>query len=404
MQFGPIWRAMMRNKTGAILIALQMAVTLAIMVNAISIIQERAVAMDRPSGIDEPNIFYLSSVGFSESFNEQVTIEEDLRALRAMPGVVDAIQSNAIPLSGSGWSMGLQTEPGAEVEGTGVAVYFIDEHGLNTYGVNLVAGENFSASDIGWRGSADSSWPEKTIVTQAMAEALFPDDWRSALGKTVYINDDEPMTITGIIDRMQAAWNGWSGVERTMLVPQHTLFGATNYIIRTEPGMRDTLMPKIEEMLAESNKDRIVRSMETMEETREQSYRSDDSMIKMLTFTVVLLLLITSLGIVGLASFSVSRRTKQIGTRRALGATRGAIAQYFMFENLLISLSGVILGAAMAVGLNMLLVEAFDVDPASLLILVPGAMLALVIIGQLAVLGPARRASQVPPAVATRTI
>lgn len=395
---------MMRNKTGAILIALQMAVTLAIMVNAISIIQERAVAMDRPSGIDEPNIFYLSSVGFSESFNEQVTIEEDLRALRAMPGVVDAIQSNAIPLSGSGWSMGLQTEPGAEVEGTGVAVYFIDEHGLNTYGVNLVAGENFSASDIGWRGSADSSWPEKTIVTQAMAEALFPDDWRSALGKTVYINDDEPMTITGIIDRMQAAWNGWSGVERTMLVPQHTLFGATNYIIRTEPGMRDTLMPKIEEMLAESNKDRIVRSMETMEETREQSYRSDDSMIKMLTFTVVLLLLITSLGIVGLASFSVSRRTKQIGTRRALGATRGAIAQYFMFENLLISLSGVILGAAMAVGLNMLLVEAFDVDPASLLILVPGAMLALVIIGQLAVLGPARRASQVPPAVATRTI
>jgi putative ABC transport system permease protein len=300
--------------------------------------------------------------------------------------------------------MGLQTEPGAEVEGTGVAVYFIDEHGLNTYGVNLVAGENFSASDIGWRGSADSSWPEKTIVTQAMAEALFPDDWRSALGKTVYINDDEPMTITGIIDRMQAAWNGWSGVERTMLVPQHTLFGATNYIIRTEPGMRDTLMPKVEEMLAESNKDRIVRSMETMEETREQSYRGDDSMIKMLTFTVVLLLLITSLGIVGLASFSVSRRTKQIGTRRALGATRGAIAQYFMFENLLISLSGVVLGAAMAVGLNMLLVEAFDVDPASLLILVPGAMLALVIIGQLAVLGPARRASQVPPAVATRTV
>jgi putative ABC transport system permease protein len=395
---------MMRNKTGAILIALQMAVTLAIMVNAISIIQERAVAMDRPSGIDEPNIFYLSSIGFSETFNEQVTIEEDLRALRAMPGVVDAIQSNAIPLSGSGWSMGLQTEPGAEVEGTGVAVYFIDEHGLNTYGVNLVAGENFSASDIGWRGSADSSWPEKTIVTQAMAEALFPDDWRSALGKTVYINDDEPMTITGIIDRMQAAWNGWSGVERTMLVPQHTLFGATNYIIRTEPGMRDTLMPKVEEMLAESNKDRIVRSMETMEETREQSYRGDDSMIKMLTFTVVLLLLITSLGIVGLASFSVSRRTKQIGTRRALGATRGAIAQYFMFENLLISLSGVVLGAAMAVGLNMLLVEAFDVDPASLLILVPGAMLALVIIGQLAVLGPARRASQVPPAVATRTV
>ena len=64
MQFGPIWRAMMRNKTGAILIALQMAVTLAIMVNAISIIQERSAAMQRPTGIDEPNIFFVSSNGF----------------------------------------------------------------------------------------------------------------------------------------------------------------------------------------------------------------------------------------------------------------------------------------------------------------------------------------------------
>ncbi len=404
MQIGPIWRAMLRNKTGAILIALQMAVTLAIMVNAITIIQERSAAMQRPSGIDEPNIFYISSISFAPDFNEKLAIEEDLAAIRAMPGVINVIQSNSVPMSGSGWSMALQTEPGAEIEGTGVALYFVDEHGLETYDLELVAGENFSPSDVGWRERSETSWPDKTILTQAMAEAMFPDDWRSALGATVYINDDEPITVVGIIDRMQAAWNGWSGVERTMLVPQHTLFGSTRYIVRTEPGMRDQLMPQVEELLASSNKGRIVREMRTMDETRERSYRGDASMIKMLTFTVIILLLITSLGIVGLASFSVSRRTKQIGTRRALGASKGAIAQYFMVENLIISLTGVGLGAALAIGLNMLLVEAFDVDPGSLIILVPTAMLALVIIGQIAVFGPARRASKVPPAVATRTI
>lgn len=404
MQIGPIWRAMMRNKTGAILIALQMAVTLAIMVNAISIIQERKTAMARPSGIDEPNIFLVSSNGFSPEFNEEVAIREDLAAIKALPGVINAIQTNSVPLSGGGWSMGLQTEPGAEVEGTGVALYFVDEHAMDTYDLKLVAGENFSESDVGWRQRSDTSWPDRTILTQAMAEALFPDDWRSALGATVYINDDEPITVIGIIDRMQAAWNGWSGVERTMLVPQHTLFGSTRYVVRTEPGMRDQLMPQVEELLASSNKDRIVRNMQTMDEIRERSYRGDDSMIKMLTFTVILLLLITSLGIVGLASFSVSRRTKQIGTRRALGASKSAIAQYFMLENLMISVTGVVLGAALAIGLNMALVEAFDVDPGSLLILVPGGMLALIVIGQLAVFGPARRASRVPPAVATRTI
>ncbi len=404
MEFGPIWRAMMRNKTGAILIALQMAVTLAIMVNAITIIQERAQAMSRPSGVDEPNIFYILSIGFSENFNERLAIEEDLAALRAMPGVANAIQTNSMPLSGGGWSMSLQTEPGAGIEGTGTALYFIDEHGLDTYKLNLVAGENFSASDIEWREPADSGWPQKTIITQALAETLFPDDWRSALGSTVYINDDQPMTVTGIVERIQAAWNGWSGVERTMLVPQHTLFGSTNYVIRAEPGMRDQLMPQVEELLASNNKDRIVRRMRTMDETRERSYRDDAAMIKMLTFTVILLLLITSLGIVGLASFSVSRRTKQIGTRRALGASRSAIARYFLVENFLISAAGVVLGAGLAVGLNMLLVEAFDVDPGSLITLVPLAMLALIVIGQMAVLGPARRASNVAPAVATRTI
>lgn len=403
MELGPIWRAMMRNKTGAILIALQIAVTMAIIVNAVSIIQERARLIARPSGLDEHNIFTISSIGFAPDFNERVTIEEDLTALRAMPGVVDAIQSIAVPLSGSGWSMGLQTKPGAEIDATSVAVYFVDEHGLDTLGLNLLAGENFRATDVNWRERSETRWPGKTIITRAMAAALFPDDPDSALGKTVYISDDEPMTITGIIERMQAPWNGWNGVERVMLVPSHTLFKGTHYIIRTEPGRRDALMPAVEKLLADRNPKRIVRSLRSMDEIRERSYRDDVSMIKLLTFTIVLLTAVTALGVVGLASFSVNRRTRQIGTRRALGATRVAIMRYFMTENFLISLAGVSLGAALTVALNMAMIEAFSLTRITWYLL-PVAMLVLLGVGQLAVLGPARRASRVPPAVATRTV
>ena len=403
MEFGPIWRAMLRNKTGAILIALQIAVTMAIMVNAISIMQERGRMMARPSGIDEHNIFSIASIGFAESFNERAAIEEDLAALRAMPGVINAIQSNSVPLSGGGWSMGLQTEPGEEIEGTGVAIYFVDEHALDTFGLNLLAGENFSVTEIEWRERGDTAWPGRAMITRAMAESLFPDDPDGALGKTVYINDIQPITISGIIEQMQAPWNGWDGVERVMLTPQHTLFGATRYIIRTEPGRRDELMPQVEKLLAESNKDRIVRSMRTMDETRERSYRGDASMIKILTFTIILLIAVTSLGIVGLASFSVNRRTKQIGTRRALGASKMVILRYFMTENFLISLVGVLLGAALTVGLNIVMIETFSLTRIAWY-LVPVAMLMLLIVGQAAVLGPARRASSVPPAVATRTV
>lgn len=403
MELGPIWRALMRNKIGAILIALQIAVTMAIMVNAVSIIQERARLMARPSGIDEANIFHISSVGFAPDFNERNTIEEDLAALRGLPGVVGVIQTITVPLSDSGWSMGLQTEPGEEIEGTGVAVYFIDEYALDTFGINLVAGENFTVTDVDWRERSAHEWPAKTMITRAMAETLFPDDPASALGATVYINDDEPITVTGIIEQMQAPWNSWSGVERVMLVPQHTLFGATQYVIRTEPGRRDELMPMVEKLLAEREKGRIVRNMRSMEETRELSYRSDASMIKMLKFTVSLLIAITAMGIVGLASFNVSRRTRQIGTRRALGAPRSAIVRYFMVENLLISLVGVVLGGALAVGLNIWMIEAFELTRVAWY-LIPAAMLLLCMVGQLAVFGPARKASSVPPAVATRTV
>jgi len=403
MEIGPIWRAMMRNKTGAILIALQIAVTMAIMVNAVSIMQERSEMMSRPSGVDEQNLFFISSVGFAEDFNERATIEEDLAALRAMPGVVNAIQSNSVPLSGGGWSMGLQTEPGEEIDGTGVAIYFVDEHGMDTFGLNLLSGKNFDATEIEWRERASTEWPANTLITQAMSEALFPDEPEGALGKTVYINSNEPITVIGIIEQMQAPWNGWSGVERVMLAPTHTLFGSTRYIIRAEPGMRDELMPKVEALLAESNKGRIVRSMRTMEETRERSYRGDSSMIKILTFTVVLLIVITSLGIVGLASFSVNRRTKQIGTRRALGASKVAILRYFMTENFIISLVGVSVGAALTISLNIIMIEIFSLTRISWY-LVPVAMLMLLLVGQAAVFGPARRASSVPPAVATRTV
>ena len=126
-------------------------------------------------------------------------------------------------------------------------------------------------------------------------------------------------------------------------------------------------------------------------------------MIKLLLFIVGLLTAITSLGIVGLASFSVARRTKQIGTRRALGATRPAILRYFLLENFLISTVGVVGGAIMAIGLNIWMVQKFNLTPMSWYV-IPAAMLLLWVVGQVAVYGPARRASFVSPAIATRAV
>lgn len=403
LEIGLIIRALLRNKIGALLIALQIAFTLTIIVNAVFMIQDRQEKMQRPSGMDEANTFHLTNTVFGEDYNLQANLHADLDAIRNTAGVVDAIQINAIPLSGGGWSMALQHEPGDDIDNIGSAIYMVDDHAMEALGLTLIAGQNFSVEDVQWRASGQSKWPPKTIVTKAFAEELFPENWESALGKTIYISQTQPIQIIGIIDRLQAPWNGWTGVERSMLVPFQMEFKNSYYIVRTESGRRDELMPVIEKMLAESNKKRIIRRVTTLEDTRNRSYRTHNSTNKILTTVIITLTLITGFGIVGLAIFSVNRRTKQIGTRRALGATQWQIMRYFLIENLLISTVGVLIGIAGAITLNYWLVKTFELPPIGIGLILFGAVV-LFIVGQLAVLYPARRAALIPPATATRTV
>ena len=161
-------------------------------------------------------------------------------------------------------------------------------------------------------------------------------------------------------------------------------------------------MPQIEELLSNSNKDRIIRGMTTMDEVRKLAYLGDTAMIKILSFVVGLLTIITGLGIVGLASFNVSRRTRQIGIRRALGASKPDIVRYFMVENFIVSGIGLGVGGILSVAMNIAMVEAFALEPLAWYV-IPIAMIALFTVGQAAVAGPARKASNITPAIATRS-
>jgi putative ABC transport system permease protein len=109
------------------------------------------------------------------------------------------------------------------------------------------------------------------------------------------------------------------------------------------------------------------------------------------------------LGIVGLTSFWVGQRRKQIGIRRAVGASYGQILAYFQTENFLLSTAGVLLGLMLAFAINIYLMRHYEVERMPWYYLGGGAA-ALWLLGQLAVLGPALRAASVPPVEATRTV
>ena len=117
----------------------------------------------------------------------------------------------------------------------------------------------------------------------------------------------------------------------------------------------------------------------------------------------VILLCITGAGMVGVTSFWVGQRTKQIGIRRALGATRANILHYFQLENLIIAGGGVIAGAILGVALNLWLMQRFAMERMPVWYVLAGIAV-LLALGQAAVLAPARRAARVPPVAATRSV
>jgi len=401
---GPIFRTLLRNKLGALLIALQIALTLAVVTNAAYIINQRANDVARPSGLDEPNTAIFITTMFDPNIDQRQLYRDDLDHLRGLPGVIDAVPIQSIPVSGSGWGEDLYTTPEmTSDESISFGMFMVDEHGLNALDLELLEGRNFRPEEMTIRSMETMESPRVAIISKALADTAFPDG--DALGKTVFDepNGQKPLEIVGIFDHMQNAWPHSDNVNRTMLIPATPMFGGQMmYLVRAEPGQRDSVMAAGEEYLAQ-NRSRIVEHVRTYEEQKGRTYGGDIAMIKLMSAVIVALTSVTGLGIVGLAWFSVTQRRKQIGTRRALGATRFDIVRYFMVENGMITSIGLVIGVIGALSLNWFLDTEYGTGRVPLWYL-PLGMVALWVLGQLAVLLPARRAAGIPPALATRSV
>jgi len=402
MGFRPMLSSLMRNKTGPILVALQIAVTLAIVINSLFIVIQRVEKINRDSGIDVNNVIVTYVRGFGDDFDVASSITNDIDLIRSIPGVVTAAVSNQVPLSGSGSGNGLRIVPDETVEAVSTARYRWGVEGLDALGVELSRGRNFFAEEVNFVFPAsDPPAPASILITQALADDLFGDE--DALGKTVYWGSMEPSTIVGIIGVMHGSWVGWDKLGNSVIQPGTQADTTNKYIIRVEPGMRDKLMPIIEQELGESNRRRVVKSVKSLEELAARSYRRDRGMAIILSVVITLLVGLTALVIVGLSSFHVTQRTKQIGTRRALGAKRIDIIRQFMLENWLITTAGAVLGVVLTVAVAYWMETSFGLERLDWRFL-PAGIAILWVLSSLAVFEPARRAASVPPAVATRSV
>ena len=407
MDIRPILSTLARHKTAAALIVLEVAMSCAIICNAVFLITTRLERMDRPTGMADNELVRINIGGIGKSDDARAMVRNDLASLRALPGVKSAASINHVPFDRSSWNSSISLQPEQPMPNMSANVY-MGEGLIDAFGLRLVEGRDFTPDEYqDWTAMNETNAKvnlPSVILSRETAERLFPGG--SAVGRNIYAwnSDNVPHKVVGVVDRLIRTNDndGPAAAGNTMILPiRDPTLG--RYVLRTSPERREEVLAAAVAQLERNSSRRLILRQGLFTDVIDEYYRQDRAMAWMLVAVIVALLVVTALGIVGLASFWVQQRSKQIGIRRALGATRGQILRYFQTENFLLATIGIAIGMVLAFGINQLLMGRYELPRLPLVYLPVGAV-ALWLLGQLAVLGPARRAAAVPPAVATRSV
>ncbi len=402
----PILSALTRDKAGVFLITLQVALTLAIVANAIFVISQRVIYISRPTGIDESNIVVVDNrwVGGLTPEQAQTKTAADLAMLRELPGVADAYADYSFPGAGPWatlWGIGLdanQQSPTSYSE-----AYFTDEHALATYGIRLIAGRNFRADEVTPGSQLEQSSAHPIIITQDLAKKLFPAE--SSLGKSVYVGG-VARTIVGVIPDMEVPAVGTrTFAYRSVLSPIRWADpGGDQYIVRAKAGQAERLRASLAAALYKVSRLRVIDATDGVQNfhtLRNKAYSRDRGLVILLTTASIILLLATAGGIVGITAFWVDERRRQIGLRRALGAKRSDILAHILTENFFIIFLGISVGSLLALAVNVELMHFLEMTRLPTFYIAFGSAV-LLTLGQCAALTSARRAARMSPMEATR--
>ena len=399
MEIGPILASLRKHRIPALLIVLEIALACAVLCNAVFMIGQRMSSMHMGNAIDEQGVSVITVNG-ADPQRASSDMPRNIAALRGIAGATNVAVATGVPLDTNAALTGFTTTPDGQST-VNTAEYFIGSGGEQALGLRLLRGRHFNADDYAGAGlDGFLSTGHVLLITQSDAQRLWPG--QSALGKVLY-SDTGHWTVIGVVADVlgqEPAFSGGGGRYSSVFFPLHPDAAMSDYIIRSAPVDRDRIVREAVQVLGKLEPAAVVEG-KTYAAVRAGYFADARSMVWMLGLVCAVMLAVTAFGIVGLSSFWVGQRRLQIGIRRAIGASRGDILSYFRTENFLLSSAGVAIGMALAFGINLYLMQHYEVERMSWYYL-PGGAIALWLLGQLAVLGPARRAAAVPPVVATR--
>jgi putative ABC transport system permease protein len=404
MHIHPILAALRRHRLATMLIAFEIALACAVLCNACFLIANRIDLLHVQSGVDEASLATVQLTGYED--DQAVDLNARVLAgLRSIPGMQSVSVLNSIPFGARRGTAGITLDMAGQHFG-GVVEHYVGGPGSSqALGLRITAGRGPQPDDF--RAFTGLMPNDASVqITRSLADHMWPGV--SPLGKDFWL-DKFHYRVVGVIDHLvRPDPSGWPGESKDWSVFVPALPGkylAGSYLLRADPKDMPRVMRDARATIAKVAPDAVLdqEGSKTLSDLRTDQFRQDRAMVGMLIGVIIALLLVTALGIVGLASFWVAQRRKQIGIRRAIGATRSDILHYFQTENFLIVTFGIVLGMVLAFALNVVLMKFYELPHLPLVYLPIGALV-LWGLGQLAVLGPALRAADVSPMVATRSV
>jgi putative ABC transport system permease protein len=391
------------------LLSAQVALSLMIFANVAFVIDGRLDTGVGSTGMDLQNIFWISTHGQGKDYDQQSTVKFDLEYLNLLPGVVAASINNGVPQMRHGLGSLVSPTPELKENKRYVFVYQTTDKIIDALGLRLVRGRALSADSVlpapAHADVARVAFGGEVLITEDLAIKLFGNSER-AVGKPIYLSllNGGSATVVGVVELLQASPRWGPGIDfvyDVVLTPAIPPGPEALYLVRTKPGMLQAVMARVRQEFEPLQHSRTVDRMDTLAATAAWMRVADRTDAVILVILCSLVLAVTMLGLFGFASFTVTSRIKEIGTRRAIGAQRSDIVRLFLLENWLITTAGIIAGSLLTLAFSLQLRLLLELPRLPLVFLV-GGMGLVWIAGLLAALVPALRGAAVPPAVATR--
>jgi predicted permease len=381
------------------LIAFQMAISMVLLVGGGLFVRSLGAARNVNLGFTtrEAGILWMDLSLSSLPRDEwRAQIEELVRRAQALPGIESVSASDHIPLFlGNSFSTyripGVQPPP--EQEGHRVVRERVDHAFFETMGIPLVAGRGITEED-----RAES--PRVVVVNEAAAHRFWPGE--NPVGREVYrVGSEEAYQVVGV--------TGDTKIE-TLGEPPTPLFyfplaqGLSSDFILVARGQQPPaqIAAMLRRMAREVNPQLMVMEAKTMEEHIGVMLFPARMAALLLGFFGAVALVLATIGLYGVVSFAVSRRTREVGIRMSLGADQSAVIRMVLRGALGVVIVGGLVGLAIAIGLAQVIRQfLFGIGPGDPVTLI-GVPILLFGVAALAAYLPGRRASQVNPVEALR--